>query len=104
MVRERTVEFREQVDERHRQAFEHDRQDQAAHAVRGVGDDRERTHRAGVDEREHVVRVGVEEPLLADAAGAAPVVTSVRSASADLEESRVLADRTAPGRQNFIPL
>ncbi len=55
VVRERAVELREQDLEVEGQLREHAGDDEAAHAVGGVGDDLERPQRREVDEATHVV-------------------------------------------------
>ena len=61
MIRKRAVELTEEHRERERQPFEHFRDDEPAHAVRGVGDDHERPQCFGIDERPHVIAEGLEE-------------------------------------------
>ena len=61
VVRERAVELSVQDGQRERQPLEHAGDDEAAHAVGGVGHDRERLQRGRVDERAHVLSEGVEQ-------------------------------------------
>ena len=61
MVRERAVELGVQQIELDGKLLEHARDDEAAHAVRGVGDDLHRTQRADVDERVHMRDEVVEQ-------------------------------------------
>ena len=69
MVGERAVQLGEQMDQRDREPRQHGGHHQPAHPVRGVGDDRERPHRARVDERQHVICVRIQEVALLHLSG-----------------------------------
>ena len=94
MVRERAVELAVEDGERERKALEHLRHDEPAHAVRGVGHDRERTQHRGVDEGSHVVAERLEEVEVLDLArDLAARRDARRDHLLDLGEPGLLADR-----------
>ena len=107
MVRERPVELGVEVMQRDGQPLHHRRHDEAAHAVRGVDRDRQRTHPIHVGERQHVIDVGVQDVPLA---GRTPCpgpedLVALLGQRPDLAETRVLArPASRPARQNFSPL
>ena len=87
---------------------EHPGNDQAAHAVGGVGHDLERLQRAHVDERAHVVGELVEQVDRRLGATCGPRCrrrsAALRSSGLDLVEAGVHADRPGPARHSLMPL
>jgi hypothetical protein len=105
VVRERPVELGEQRDQPDREALHHGRNDEAAHAVRRVGHDRERGDRRRVDERQHVVDVLREHVALLDGPRRERRRELVAfSQRPDLAEAGVLAHRRGAGEAELQPV
>jgi len=98
VIGEGAVEIAVENGERERQSFEHLRHHEAAHAVRGVGDDHERFQRGDVYERTHVIAEGLEEvDVLDPARDLAARGHTGRDHLLDLREAGLLAHRRGAG-------
>ena len=108
VVRERAVELAVHDLELERQALEHRRDDQAAHAVGGVGHDLAAAQRVDVDERAHVVGERRRAGPALDTVPRAPRPASStpgRDQLLDLAQAGVLADRRGAGAgSSLMPL
>ena len=100
VVRERAVELRDTGGAARREALQHRRGDQPAHAVRGVDRDRERSHR--VERRRTSARArrrpSSRSRCSTDAAVGAVGASPALGQRPDLEEAAVLPDRAARRR------
>ena len=109
VVGEAAVELEVELGDGERQALERGRDGEAAHAVAGVDDDRERAHPREVRHQLlHVRRVVREHVLLGDRAGALALrdalVEEALGFLADLDQAALLADRLGAGEAELDPV